>query len=409
MLGKSSSLKLFKKGEKIFTQGEEGNCAYLLESGQVEIYVNNEGDGITPLALLGEGDIFGEMAIIDRSDRSATAVAVSNCELLEVSRDQLNERVDEADPVVRFLITILLDRLRGSLGVMTQKEKDATHSQIINLNDFKKKAEVIEKIKLEKSMRAALDNDEFDTFYQPILDFKTKKIVGFEALMRWNNPERGMVRPDIFMGIAEETSLIIPLGQWVIRKVTRDFSRLKSELKASGKESENLFMSINIAAKQFNDPHLFDVLMKNVQKNQLNPKEIKLEITERVLIGGNIVFQWIKKARSYGFSVALDDFGTGFSSLSYLANLEVNSLKIDKSFVEKINSDAKSRNIVKFLINLSKSLKLTVIAEGVETQEEWDSLRDFGCHYMQGYLYSKPIPLNQLVALMIPERRKKAA
>ncbi len=407
-MAKSSSLKTFSKGDIIFKQGQEGSCAYLLEVGSVEIRVENKGI-VTAVASLAEGDIFGEMAIVDDKIRSATAYATTECELLEVSKDQLNERVDEADPIVRFLITILMDRLRGQLGVMTQKERDATHSRVVNLNEFKKKAEVIEKIKFEKSMEAALDNDEFEMHYQPILDFQTKRVAGFEALMRWDSPERGMVRPDIFMGVAEETSLIIPLGQWLVKRVVRDFARLKAEIHDAGVDTGKLFMSINIAAKQFNDPQLFAILVNEIHKHKISPNEIKLEITERVLIGGATVFDWIKKARSFGFSVALDDFGTGFSSLSYLANLEVNSLKIDKSFVEKIHTDTKTRNIVKFLVNLSKSLDLTVIAEGVETEQEWDTLKEFGCDYMQGYYFSKAQPMRKIVGMMIPNRRKKVA
>ncbi len=404
----SNFFKFYRKGEVIFKQGDPGTCAYLIESGQVEVVLESEGN-TTPVALLGDGDIFGEMAIIDGSDRSASAVAASPCQLIEVSKEQLNERVDEADPIVRFLITILMDRLRGSIGLMSPEELEQTHSQVINLNDFKKKAEVVEKIKFEKSMRAALENEEFDVHYQPILDFKTKKVAGFEALMRWNHPERGMVRPDIFMGIAEETSLIIPMGQWIIYRVTSDFAHLKNELRAAGKNTDNLFVSINIAAKQFNDKHLFNVLTDATKRNKLKPSEIKLEITERVLIGGTLVYDWIKVARKYGFNVALDDFGTGFSSLSYLANLEVNSLKIDKSFVDKMIKDEKSRNIVKFLVGLSKSLNLEVIAEGVEQQKEWAMLKDFGCDYMQGYLYSKPLPLTGILELLAPSRKKKAA
>ncbi|MDP7319364.1 MAG: EAL domain-containing protein [Bacteriovoracaceae bacterium] len=406
--------KAYKKGEIIFKEGDVGDCAYLIDSGRIEIQVTNLEEGTTPVAILGVGDILGEMAIIDGSNRSATAVALENCELVEVSKEQLNERVEDADPVVRFLLSILLSRLRETLKdtndpTRTNLPVEATSTNIVNLSDYKTNAGVVEKIKLEKSLKHALDANEFRVHYQPIADVKSGSIAGFEALMRWNNPERGVVRPDIFMGIAEETSLIVPIGHWIIQRSLRDFAKLKQNLKANNKYHKKMFISINIAAKQFNDPHLFEILNKTAKYYSLAPYEIKLEITERVLLAGNFVFDWIEKARNMGYSVALDDFGTGYSSLSYLANLDVNNLKIDKSFVEKMLKNTKSKNIVKSLVRMAKDLKLSVIAEGVENQKEWEMLKSFGCTYIQGYFYSKPMPMADVFFMMTEQDKKKAA
>jgi EAL domain-containing protein (putative c-di-GMP-specific phosphodiesterase class I) len=404
-----SHYKVIKAGEFIFREGEPGTCAYLIDKGRVEVQVISKGV-ITPVNVFGIGDIFGEMSIIDGSSRACSAVALEECELIEVSKDQLNERIEDADPVVRLLISVLTNRIKGSLAdpVEARKNPDAT-STVINISELKDNQIILEKIKMEQNLRDALTDNEFRVHYQPIVNFKTGEAAGFEALMRWDSPERGMVRPDIFMGIAEETSLIIPLGHWLIKRVLRDFARLKKKLKVAGKNTD-LFMSINIAAKQFNDPTLFKVLNQALTVNGIKASEIKLEITERVLIGGVFVYDWIKQARQLGYSVALDDFGTGYSSLSYLSNLEVNNLKIDKSFVEKMNTDAKTKHIVVALVNLAKSLNLSVIAEGVETQEEWNTLAEMDCDYVQGYLYSKPLPLNNVIALLSkPSRKKKAA
>ena len=404
-----SHYKTIKPGEFIFREGEPGTCAYLIEQGRVELQVISKGT-ITPVNIMGVGDIFGEMALIDGSNRSASAVALEECKVIEVSKGHLYERIEDADPVVRFLISVLMNRIRGTLvdPAQIRKNPDAT-STVINISELKDNEEILEKIKMEQSLRDALDDSEYRVHYQPILDFQTGEVAGFEALMRWDSPERGMVRPDIFMGIAEETSLIIPLGHWLIARVLRDFARLKKKLKLAGKNTD-LFMSINIAAKQFNDPTLFKVLNRALTVNGIKPQEVKLEITERVLIGGNFVYDWIRKARKLGFSVALDDFGTGYSSLSYLSNLEVNSLKVDKSFVEKMHEDLKMKHIVTSIVNLSKSLNLSVIAEGVETEQEWETLRAMGCNFMQGYLYSKPLPLNNVIALLTkPDTKKKAA
>lgn len=413
-MSKHSYTKAFKKGEVIFREGDEADCAYLIDSGRIEIHVDSLEENSMPVAILGVGDILGEMAIIDGSPRSASAVALEECEVVEVSKEQLNERVEDADPVVRFLLSILLNRLRETLKDSDDPDKsnlpiEASTTNIINLSDYKTNADVVEKIKLEKSLKNALDENEFRVHYQPIIDLKTGDVAGFEALMRWHNSDRGFVRPDLFMGIAEETSLIVPIGHWIIKRTIRDFAKLKQNLKAEKKYKNRMFLSINIAAKQFNDPNLFNVLNKTAKYYSISPEEIKLEITERVLLQGNFVFDWIIRARKMGYSVALDDFGTGYSSLSYLANLEVNNLKIDKSFVEKMVKDEKSKSIVKSLIRMAKDLNLTVIAEGVETQAEWDMLKGFGCTYIQGYFYSKPLPMADVFFLLAGREKKQAA
>lgn len=411
---KRSYTRGFEKGEVIFSEGEIGDCAYLIDSGRVEIQVAGIDGDITPVAILGVGDIFGEMAIIDSGERSATAVALDHCELVEVSKTQLNERIEDADPIVRFLLSILLNRLRETLKdssdpTRTNLPSEALSTNIINLNDYKTNADVVEKIKLEKSLKNALDENEFRIHYQPIVDVRTNEVAGFEALMRWNNPDRGIVRPDLFMGIAEETSLIVPIGHWIVKKTFRDFAKLKQNLKAEGAYHRKLFLSINIAAKQFNDPNLFNVISETANYYSIKPSEIKLEITERVLLAGAFVFDWIARARKAGYSVALDDFGTGYSSLSYLANLEVNNLKIDKSFVEKMITDNKSKSIVRSLLQMAKDLNLTVIAEGVENQEEWEILRKFGCTFIQGYYFSKPLPMADIFFMLAGSKKKKVA
>lgn len=407
---RKNNLIKFKSGQTIFNKDDSGEHAYLINSGVVEVR-----NGDIAIAILGEGEIIGEMAIIDGSTRSATAIALDNCELIEISKAQLNERIDDADPVVKFLISMLMTRLRESLSSDEvsdhTKPNFITTGKVVSLDNFKSNKDVVEKIKLETELRDAIVENELRVHYQPILDFRTGNISGFEALMRWQSPDRGFVRPDVFIGVAEETSLIIPMGHWIIKQSIKDFARLKTALINEGKYKKPMFMSINVAAKQFADKDLFKVLNFCVEKYRVDPREIKLEITERVLLAGDFVFKWIDMARAKGYSVALDDFGTGYSSLNYLANLSVNNLKIDKSFVDKIIENEKSRSIVKSIIDMSKNLNISVIAEGVEEQKEWDLLRSFGCDYMQGYLYSKPLAYNDLIALLSRSagHKKKAA
>lgn len=415
---KSLFTKIFKKGETVFEQGSPGNCAFLIDKGLVEIQV--EEDGIaTPVEVLSAGDIFGEMSIIDGSDRSAKAVALESTQLMVVSREQLSERVEESDPIVKFLIAVLLKRIRSNLYKNKPKQikdEDKTSTNIINLRNFIKSkkeddenAVVIDKIKLEKDLKDALEENQLKLYYQPIVEFQTGLLAGFEALIRWDSPDRGMVRPDIFMGIAEETSLIVPIGQWVAKQAIKDFRYLKEVFAKNSVKRRPLFISINIAGKQLKDPNLFPILSKVAKKEGISPKEIKLEITERILVERESALEWIKRCRKKGFSIALDDFGTGYSSLSYLAQLEVNCIKIDKSFIDKMLTDKKTLSIVEALVNLSKTLEMTVIAEGIETPQQRDLLKKIGCNYMQGYLLSRPLPRDQVINVFVKDQDKKAA
>lgn len=421
-MGRSVFIKKFKEGDVIFRQGDEGSCAYLIDRGQVEI--QSEVDGKKkPVAILGVGDIFGDMAIIDGSERSANAVALSNCECIEVSKEQLSERIEDADPIVRFLIAILLKRVRSSLeenctmeGINLGKKEKKLPSNVIQFRPKGRRGgldpsndDVIHKFKLERDLKNALEENELTVHYQPVVDLQKGSIAGFEALIRWNCPERGTVRPDLFMGIAEETSLIIPIGQWVVAQSCRDFTRIKDKFLGTDVANDHLFMSVNIAPKQLMDPYLFKTIDEAVKIGGHNHRELKLEVTERILLQGTHAYEWIKKARKRGLSVALDDFGTGYSSLSYLSQLDANNLKIDKSFVQKMITDEKTRMIVKTIIELSKTLNMTVIAEGIELERERDLLRSFGCQLAQGYLTGRPMSVEDLETLYFGKSKKKAA
>jgi len=253
---------------------------------------------------------------------------------------------------------------------------------------------------MESELQSALENDDFQLFYQPVIDFRTKKIAGFEALIRWEHAEMGMVRPDIFMGIAEESSLIIPIGQWVMQQACRDSNKIRESIRDWSNIKKNFFVSVNVSGRQLNDPEFFEVLEEASLENHIIPSTFKLEITERVLVGGQLVENWITECHRRGFTVALDDFGTGYSSLSYLSQFHVDNLKIDRSFVRKIHDDKKTRVIVKAIIELAKGLGIPLIAEGIETEKDSQVLKKWGCHYAQGYLYARPMPLSDIIEFL---------
>ena len=206
-------------------------------------------------------------------------------------------------------------------------------SQEISDQLDEKRSNIIDKMKLETELQQALQFDEFVPYYQPIFNIKTGEFLGFESLIRWQSPSRGMVPPNVFIDLAEETSLIVPIGKWSLRTACRDLARMKRQLEAKGyKDGDKLFVSVNLSGRQFLDPDFFDDLKGITSQYEISPRQIKLEVTERVFMQGKTAINAIAQCREMGFHVSLDDFGTGYSSLSYLAQFEVDSLKIDQAF-----------------------------------------------------------------------------
>lgn len=386
--------KIFKKGDIIFRQGEAGECAYIIEKGRVEIFLE-EGGVETPIAKLEVGEIFGEMAIIDSSPRSASVRAIEDCCLSLVSKSQLSSRLAEADPVVRLLVNMLLKRIRVELNNKKSFQNNA-FATASTPSLMKRRAEdqrALEMIQFEREIENALENNELMVHYQPIVQMNSGQLAGFEALIRWMSPTKGMVRPDVFMGVAEEGALIVPIGRWVLQKAIEDLAEINKSLDFKP------FMAINVSGKQVGDPLFFTALKESVEKSGCEFQQIKLEITERVLVQGQVVTSWIKKCQDMGLTVALDDFGTGYSSLGSLTQLRVDNFKIDKLFIERLSQERESIVVVKGLIDIAKGLGIPVVAEGIETKEQDQLLTALGCTYGQGYIYSKPLFLGDLITL----------
>jgi diguanylate cyclase (GGDEF)-like protein/PAS domain S-box-containing protein len=253
---------------------------------------------------------------------------------------------------------------------------------------------IAEKLSLEGKLRQALEKEEFVLHYQPKVDLETRSIVGVEALIRWQSPERGLVPPMKFIPLLEETGLILQVGSWAIKRASLDH-RSWSEQKLKPPR-----VAVNVSPIQLRQRNFVEVIEQAIVEG-LAPTGIDLEITESLImedIQANI--QKLNSARGLGINIAIDDFGTGYSSLAYLARLPVQSLKIDRSFIEAMNKDPNAMTLVSTIISLAHSLRLKVVAEGVETEEQANSLRLLRCDEMQGYLFSKPLPMAGLVELL---------
>lgn len=382
------SIKNFPANEILFSQGEIGDTAYVIEKGRILIYLSKDTEDF-PLNILGEGEIFGEMAILDNQVRSASAKTLEPCSLILVTKDQLLERVQAADNVVRLLLRVLLKRLRSQNDLITrQPRKDFFSDQNVQKEDI----QAVEKIKLESKLSEAFNNREFKMYYQPIFDLKTDSIIGAEALIRWFPPSKEQISPAIFMEVIENSSLMIPFGRWITEQCLSDLKRMKELTK-----DPEFNVSINISGRQFNHPDFLSELETARINNGLTPQSIKLEMTERVMMDGSLALDMLNQCHKNGYRLSIDDFGTGFSSLQYLFRMPLDYIKIDRSFVRDMLKDDKALSIVKSIIFLAQSLKMKIIAEGIEKNEEKYLLKALNVEYGQGFLFSKAISLDELI------------
>ena len=251
--------------------------------------------------------------------------------------------------------------------------------------------QALTRFSLEADLRVAIETNQLTVAYQPKIDMETGELSGVEALTRWMHPGKGAMNPSEFIPLAEETGLIIPLGQWVLRQACEQMQRWVN----SGWPP--LVMAVNCSSVQFTKSNVIEDINNAISLSGLDPKYLEIELTESLLLqDGEKGIQIIKDMKALGIQVAIDDFGTGFSSLSYLKRLPVDKLKIDKSFVDDLATDSGDAAIVTAIITLSHNLKLKVVAEGVETQEQYDMLRGFKCNEAQGYLISRPLDIAEL-------------
>ncbi len=249
----------------------------------------------------------------------------------------------------------------------------------------------------EGDLRRAVENNEFQLHYQPIVSFRTGKLAGFEALLRWEHPDRGLLNPLDFIPLAEETGLIIPIGYWVIEEACQQLEKWGTQFP----EHSELMVSVNLSTKQFREVDLVDHIKRSLNAAGLDPHQLRLEITESVLLELNdATRQILAKMHALGVQIFIDDFGTGYSSLSYLHELPIDALKIDRSFVARIDQNGDHAEIVQTILTLARDLGLTAIAEGIETQAQLHKLLHLDCDFAQGFLISKPLPLAQVQEIL---------
>jgi diguanylate cyclase (GGDEF)-like protein len=258
-------------------------------------------------------------------------------------------------------------------------------------------AAALERLQLETDLRRGLEQQELVVHYQPIVNLNTGKIAGFEALVRWCHPQRGLVPPGLFIPMAEETGLITQIGYWVLSESCHQLRTWQKQ----NLVNPNLFVSVNLSVKQFSQPNLLEQIDQVLEKSQLPPNCLKLEMTESAIMDNEKdVALILKELRKRHILISIDDFGTGYSSLNYLHSFPVDTLKVDKSFVQRLNQDSENVGLIPVIISLAKTMNMSVIAEGIELPEQLMILKELNCGFGQGYFFSKPLPREQLIELL---------
>jgi EAL domain-containing protein (putative c-di-GMP-specific phosphodiesterase class I) len=386
-----------RAGQVLFHEGQAPTTGFLLEQGEIAISIRIGGESIV-LSRLRAGDILGEMGVFDGAPRSATATALTDCVLLTIDRNQISERLDKADPILRALLEGQVRRYRGAIRAIRETAAQRGGAGVGARAETAEpgtpvEASAGEKFRLEAHLRAALAGDELDVRFQPIMHIASGRIAGYEALVRWNHPERGPISPIEFVALAEESELIVPLGEYVFDTACRAVEQLQ----AAGRDPLP-FIAVNVAARQLEHPGLIERVVSRVEAAKVPRGSLKVEITESQALDLALVRAAIERCHRHGIAVALDDFGTGYSHLAQMHELGFDTLKVDQSFSRNMLGNPRAMAIVQAITDMARALGADVVVEGVETEQMLEALRRLGCDYAQGWLVGRPKTLGELLA-----------
>jgi EAL domain-containing protein (putative c-di-GMP-specific phosphodiesterase class I) len=396
----------YPKGTVLFKEKDERNCAYIIEKGEVEISVMKE-DKKVSLVRLGEGEVFGETALLGAGKRTATAIATEDCEVFRIFPSILRDRIMQMDPLVGLLMSLLVSRYRQWRYIAPDMafETDAIPRvsedlrQVDKADDFMhdlntQKAVALKELRLAQEIIEAVVKNELGPYMQPILSLPDRKLMGFELLIRWHHPTSGIISPMDFVPVAERTNIVWHLDMMMLQRACKI---LQDVQKAAGSADRKLYVSVNLSGVHFDSEEFSDQIIEIVRDSGVDPQQIVLEITESALMGNAAAAERaLRNFKAFGLMIALDDFGTGYSSLSYLHHFSIDLLKIDRSFISDIhNRNSKSLDVVRAIVSLAKTFGLSIVAEGIEFEEDIKTLSSLGCDTGQGYFFSKPMPVEK--------------
>ncbi len=381
-------------GELIFQEGESASCAYVIESGTVAITTSRGGSEVM-LAALHAGDVFGEMALIDDKPRSATVRAVDPATLIILGREQVQRKLEGADPLIKLFMRVILRRLRRTSGLVGDGALTIGDGRLEDSADdtaFRSlRQQAIEMLDRERSLEQGLERGEFEVFFQPMVSLANGCATGFEAVLRWHLADGSMREPATFIPLAEEAGLIARLTRTVLKGACEAILPLQDAVTMSCPAAAPPFVSLNLSAGELHEATLVEAILGALGAAAVDPSNLQVEVTESVLMDDpEQAARVLRRLKSHGITVGVDDFGTGYSSLSYLQHLPVDVLKIDRSFITAMPGSSGSRKIVRAVARLARELELVTVAEGVEHANELALVRECGCDLAQGFLFAPP-------------------
>lgn len=385
----------------VFRAGDNGDAAYVIESGCVEVLIQQNGEE-KRVAVLSKDAMFGEIALLDGKPRTATVRTLVPTVLMRIDRSHIQELLNRTDPVIQYLLKLLLERFRSSNpGLKALHAQTAPEDQVEPLpappKDTDYHATAIRTLLLVHDLSKAIDTNQLVLFYQPIMLMEDRSLAGFEALVRWRHPTLGLVSPVEFIPLAEKTGLIKRIGQWVLNQAAKDWTELRTFCDSDGQQTP--FISINLSSPELFEPNIVESIQSIMAEHDVPMNELRIELTESILISNlSQVSAALKRLRAQGVGIALDDFGTGYAGLDYLQSLPFSCIKIDKSFVQQMDGSARSLQIVRSALELSRLLGMTSVAEGIEDEDTANALAQMGCTFAQGFHYGKPMALSKIAA-----------
>ncbi|MEX0694261.1 MAG: EAL domain-containing protein [Rhodospirillales bacterium] len=389
--------QIYKAGDVIFRRGQQGEHAYFIERGTVNVIIEKDGADVT-IARLGAGEIIGEMSMIDDAPRSADVVAVTETELIVIQRSRFIKPLTSADPMMNLILRVVLTRFRNA-----QNRYSGLHVNTDARNDSLEEIRSLafQRINDERDLLRGLKAQEFEMHYQPIIWLGSGKLAGFEALMRWRKEDGSFISPGQFIPLAENTGLIVELGRFALETSMRDHRRFAEAFAKAFPGDPAPFMSTNVSGLQLSNLDEIDRIGAIIHDSGVDLSQVKLEITETLMVENpDHAAHALRKLKALGISLAIDDFGTGYSSLSYLHMFPLDTLKIDRAFVNSMDETENSRRIVHSIVGLAQALEMKIVAEGIETEAQMTRLQALGCDFGQGYLFARPQPAAEALALI---------
>lgn len=388
---------VYDKGAVIFKQGDHGQHALFIERGTVDVIIQKDGADLT-IATLGAGEIIGEMSMIDDAPRSANVIATEETEVIVIQRSRYIAPLTSADPMMNLILRVVLTRFRDAQNRYSGISRDPNNEDK-SLDEIRRLA--FERINDERDLMQGLEAQEFEMHYQPLIDLKTRQLAGVEALMRWRKPDDSFVSPGHFIPLAEYTGMIVELGRFALETSLADQVQFVDAFKQSFPGARLPFMSTNVSGLQLSDLEEIDRIAEIIHRSGVDLTQVKLEITETLMVENPThAAEALKKLKALGLSLAIDDFGTGYSSLSYLHMFPLDTLKIDRAFVNSMDDSESSRRIVHSIVGLASALEMNIVAEGIETETQADALKALACHYGQGCFFAKPQPAQSILELI---------